>query len=202
MSRRPVGLMCYICGRQYGSASLQIHLKKCKSQFLAQEAKKPASKRRPLPPDPMGSAGGGGGGGVDAEAQNAAAFESYNTHSLLPCENCGRTFAEKPLAIHKKSCKGGKPVARRLLKGEGNSPVYAGNAFNAKGAGLGAAGGARWGGGGGGAAAAGREETEELRRIYAKYAPEKRREDVDAILSRFQGRESELLVKVREKYGS
>jgi len=41
-----------------------------------------------------------------------------------------------------------------------------------------------------------------LRRIYGKYTPEKSRRDVDLILARFAGREKELLVKVRDKYGS
>jgi len=195
MSRRPVGLMCYICGRQFGTASLGIHQKKCKQQYIAHENTKPPGKRRPLPPAPEEM--GGGGGGV---AQNAAAFETFNAHSLEACENCGRTFAEKPLAIHRKSCKGGKPVAKRLLKGEGNSTVYAGKKFNAKGAGL------KGGGGGkrttGGASDARGNDVAELRRIYGKYAPEKSPADVDAILARFVGRESGLLAKVRDKYGS
>ena len=31
---RPKALVCYICGRQFGTASLEIHLKTCKQKFL------------------------------------------------------------------------------------------------------------------------------------------------------------------------
>ena len=30
---RPKTLICYICGREYGSASLEIHLKTCKKKW-------------------------------------------------------------------------------------------------------------------------------------------------------------------------
>lgn len=30
---KPKALMCYICGREYGTASLEIHLKTCKKKF-------------------------------------------------------------------------------------------------------------------------------------------------------------------------
>ena len=30
---RPKALMCYICGREYGSASLEIHLKACRKKW-------------------------------------------------------------------------------------------------------------------------------------------------------------------------
>ena len=30
---RPKALMCYICGREYGTASLEIHLKTCKKKW-------------------------------------------------------------------------------------------------------------------------------------------------------------------------
>ena len=30
---KPKALMCYICGREFGTASLEIHLKTCKKKF-------------------------------------------------------------------------------------------------------------------------------------------------------------------------
>jgi hypothetical protein len=33
--------MCYICGREYGTKSLAIHIKQCKEMFIVQEMKKP-----------------------------------------------------------------------------------------------------------------------------------------------------------------
>ena len=32
-SLRPKALMCYICGREYGTASLDIHLKNCQKKW-------------------------------------------------------------------------------------------------------------------------------------------------------------------------
>lgn len=46
---RPVGVMCYICGREYGSASIGIHTKTCLKKWIAQEELKPKNKRRPVP---------------------------------------------------------------------------------------------------------------------------------------------------------
>jgi hypothetical protein len=39
--QRPRTLFCYICGREYGKASLQIHLKSCIKKFEMEEALKP-----------------------------------------------------------------------------------------------------------------------------------------------------------------
>ena len=51
---RPRLLVCYICGREYGSKSLGIHLPQCRKMYEAQEAKKPKSQRRKLPDPPPG----------------------------------------------------------------------------------------------------------------------------------------------------
>jgi hypothetical protein len=38
---RPKALMCYICGREYGTASLEIHLKTCRKKWDTDQEKKP-----------------------------------------------------------------------------------------------------------------------------------------------------------------
>ena len=48
--------------------------------------------------------------------------------------------------------------------------------------------------------AAATEAKAELRRIYATHCPEKTESEVNAIIARFQGRETLLLAKVRKKY--
>jgi hypothetical protein len=53
MVRRPRTLFCYICGREYGTASLPIHLKTCIKKFEMEEALKPPNLRRPVPRPPM-----------------------------------------------------------------------------------------------------------------------------------------------------
>lgn len=49
---RPRAIMCYICGREYGTKSIGIHLKTCKEKFIVQESQKPANQRKALPQPP------------------------------------------------------------------------------------------------------------------------------------------------------
>jgi hypothetical protein len=49
---RPKALMCYICGREYGTKSLEIHLKTCKKKWDIEQEKKPAHQRKPCPGPP------------------------------------------------------------------------------------------------------------------------------------------------------
>ena len=52
---RPKGLMCHICGREFGTKSLEIHLRACKKKWEIQESAKPANERRPCPSTPKKS---------------------------------------------------------------------------------------------------------------------------------------------------
>lgn len=44
--------VCYICGRQYGVHSYEIHLRQCKELWVQREALKEPRDRKPLPIDP------------------------------------------------------------------------------------------------------------------------------------------------------
>ena len=33
IAQRPVALVCYICGREYGTRSLEIHIKTCEKKW-------------------------------------------------------------------------------------------------------------------------------------------------------------------------
>ena len=98
--------MCYICGREYGTASLEIHLKTCKKKFENEQSKLPPNQRKPVPEPPKLLAEvpiGGSGSGAHAnkmDAYNDAAFDTYNTKALEPCPNCGRTFLPESLVKH------------------------------------------------------------------------------------------------------
>ena len=50
--KRPKALVCYICGREFGTASLEIHLKTCKKKWEEEQALKPKNERKPLPQPP------------------------------------------------------------------------------------------------------------------------------------------------------
>ena len=49
---RPKAYCCYLCGAQFGSQSLFIHIAKCEDKWTKKEAEKPKRERRPVPPPP------------------------------------------------------------------------------------------------------------------------------------------------------
>eukprot|EP01039_Chlorochromonas_danica_P005359 gene5359-5895_t len=135
----PKTRVCYICGRQYGLHSYDIHLKQCKELWIARESQKDPRERKPLPEDPalrlagrktaaggddddvgggspVKSAGGGGGGEPSLDEINRMASEAFNSVALSQCAYCGRTFLPEKLAIHNKSCTADNP-ARRVDEG-------------------------------------------------------------------------------------
>ena len=126
---RPRALICYICGRQYGTNSLKIHLKQCAKLWEDREALKPKHDRRsvPEPPKAFTAAFERAKSGkksknisnAQIEAQNRAAFNAYNDTSLFPCPHCGRTFLEEPLARHLKVCRPDSIIGKKLKGGSG-----------------------------------------------------------------------------------
>jgi hypothetical protein len=139
MSEKKVGSgpktrMCYICGRQYGLSSFEIHIKQCRELWIAREALKVKSERKPVPKDPCAGGGGGGGGGgcdglqdtlnnkgssgMNLEEINRMASETFNTVSLSQCEHCGRSFLHEKLVIHNRSCTAEKPGRRAPVKAD------------------------------------------------------------------------------------
>ena len=110
---KPQGILCYICGKEYGSASIEIHLKTCKKKWEDEEAKKPVGERRPLPQPPkkLDEMKVKGLSSKDKDALNEESFKKFNEESLVPCPNCGRTFLPDRLIVHSKSCKPGKTTA-------------------------------------------------------------------------------------------
>jgi hypothetical protein len=115
-TERPMGIMCYICGREYFSKSISIHIENCKEKWIKEEALKPKAERRKMPEPPkkfdeMLLTGGKG----NRDEYNDEAFKEYNEKALVPCEKCGRTFLPDSLKKHIKGCKGAKG-------GSGKSP--------------------------------------------------------------------------------
>jgi hypothetical protein len=88
--------MCHLCGRQFGSTSLEIHQRTCAQRYEQEYG-------RPAPPAPAVPKSGGKAAAL--EAQNLAAFEAFQTESLEPCPHCARTFLPDRLVVHLRSCK-------------------------------------------------------------------------------------------------
>nr|XP_012233519.1 PREDICTED: uncharacterized protein LOC105678608 isoform X3 [Linepithema humile] len=87
---------CYICGREFGTASFPIHEPKCMEKWERENNSLPPSQRRPRPQRPVV--------GIEHNDWNAAAWEQ-SQEQLIPCAKCGRTFLPERLPIHERSCK-------------------------------------------------------------------------------------------------
>jgi hypothetical protein len=114
---------CTFCGQMFGSASLPIHLRRCRSQPkdkpVAEAAVKAALAAlhgigKPIPT-------------MDSGPQSPTTpFEPLEPSGPLePCCHCGRTFHSERLEKHQRSCVAGKPSrarpARRVIT-RGESP--------------------------------------------------------------------------------
>ena len=100
-------LMCYICGREFGSQSLGIHEPQCLEKWRAEQLLLPHGQRAKH--EPLRVRMDVGDGGV--EAANEAARESLQAN-MVGCEFCGRRFSGGDrLAVHHRSCSAEKPAA-------------------------------------------------------------------------------------------
>ena len=104
----PYTRICYLCGRQFGTASISIHEASCKSKWETSQAHLPKSKRLALPAKPSDDRPLTG-----SDTYNEAAFASYLDHSRQECPHCGRKFATDRLEIHLRSCSPGGFFARQ-----------------------------------------------------------------------------------------
>jgi len=105
---------CYICGRDFGTRSIGIHLPNCQKKWDQEQDKLPKSQRRdlPKPPEDFDKVLSGEIKGKALQKMNNKAFEDYNDTALMPCEHCGRTFLPKSLTSHQKLCTEHSPMTK------------------------------------------------------------------------------------------
>uniref|UniRef100_U3J694 Zinc finger protein 475 n=3 Tax=Anas TaxID=8835 RepID=U3J694_ANAPP len=101
--RRPPTVICYICGREYGTTSISIHEPQCLKKWHQENDMLPKRLRRPEPKKPEVNPIQAKGF-YDLDALNEAAWISAQ-NQLVPCDICGRTFLPDRLIVHQKSCK-------------------------------------------------------------------------------------------------
>lgn len=126
----PKFISCQICGRGFGSASINIHIPQCYEKAMKRWQLNPTGPR-PVMPAPVGGRGGGGrggggGGGIDNApvGKGSAAARSLKgnnvdmmgdeqpvNQNLHPCSKCGRKFNFDRIAYHEGVCKGDKKRA-------------------------------------------------------------------------------------------
>jgi len=116
--KEPNYVICYLCGRKYGTKSITIHEPQCLKKWHLENNKLPKKLRRKQPTKPaayeaLGSIGTYGR--VDLEKVNEAAFQSAQ-EQLIPCNVCGRTFLPDRLPVHQRSCTASNPARSVLPK--------------------------------------------------------------------------------------
>ena len=107
---------CNPSGQQFGTHSIEIHLKSCKKKWEDNESKKPPNERKPVP--------------VPSEKienvvknsklltpkeivkANEMSLKSYTDQAMIQCEYCMRKFTEKSMQSHAKSCTKDHPHKR------------------------------------------------------------------------------------------
>eukprot|EP01023_Acetabularia_acetabulum_P047817 TRINITY_DN5041_c0_g2_i3.p1 TRINITY_DN5041_c0_g2~~TRINITY_DN5041_c0_g2_i3.p1 ORF type:complete len:467 (-),score=81.56 TRINITY_DN5041_c0_g2_i3:1644-3044(-) len=118
---RPKAYVCFLCGCQYGSQSLKIHIPKCEEKFVKVESQKQKSERRPLPMRPAELDDPLPKNSQDIDEFNNKMFSYYNGVSLVKCQKCGRTFNSEALVKHAKGCKGAAPPKESSRPSTANS---------------------------------------------------------------------------------
>ncbi|NXK91351.1 ZN474 protein, partial [Formicarius rufipectus] len=101
--KRPPTVICYICGREYGTKSISIHEPQCLKKWHQENDNLPKHLRRPEPKKPKVRTVQAKGF-YDLDALNEAAWTSAQIQ-LVPCDICGRTFLPDRLIVHQRSCK-------------------------------------------------------------------------------------------------
>ena len=114
---RPKTVVCYICGREFGTASISIHEPQCLKKWKIENNNLPKHMRRPLPSKPDLLPSLSGNIEEDRERMNLLAYESAQ-QQLLPCPNCTRTFLPDRLNVHLKSCRPSSRTMPAFLDGK------------------------------------------------------------------------------------
>lgn len=128
--RRPPTVVCYICGREYGSKSISIHEPQCLKRFELENRKVPISERKPLPKKPINHPAivvavtsqelirpaGVYRNNLLQETADQYFQYCYSEweKDLVPCKTCGRKFAPERHVKHAHRCKA-KPLPNNLL---------------------------------------------------------------------------------------
>lgn len=108
------GVVCYICGRNFGTTSIEIHEQACLAKFRKENNELPKKERRPEPIKPQTNKEaieqmmkekklGGNKEYNELAAINDINAAAYN-QNLVPCPNCQRTFNADALKFHAKAC--------------------------------------------------------------------------------------------------
>ena len=125
-SSDPLQLPCsYLCGQQYGSKSLPIHIPQCQEKWAKVQSAKPKGERRALPPCPFDLDEPLPSSAEAIDEFNAKMFSFYNGVSLYQCKGCGRSFHAEAYEKHVARCAGAAEAAAAAAKAAAAAPIAA-----------------------------------------------------------------------------
>ena len=83
---------CYICGRDFGTKSISIHIPNCIKKWENEQKKLPKHQRRPPPSAPVNldKVISGELKGEDLYKFNGEVLQEWNDSALVACDNCAR----------------------------------------------------------------------------------------------------------------
>ncbi|KAK9848940.1 hypothetical protein WJX84_004493 [Apatococcus fuscideae] len=103
-------LTCYLCGREFGTSSLGIHVPQCQKKWIDQESQKDPRERRPLPEAPKQLASGGPPKTAQEIAEyNSQANKQFEEKCMNGCPYCNRTFSDEAWVKHQRICSAARP---------------------------------------------------------------------------------------------
>ncbi|NXB42262.1 ZN474 protein, partial [Leucopsar rothschildi] len=100
--RRPPTVICYICGREYGTKSISIHEPQCLKKWHQENDNLPKHLRRPEPKRPEVRTVQGK---LQIKLREMSKKMGRIEKKLVPCRSCGRTFFPDRLPVHERCCK-------------------------------------------------------------------------------------------------
>lgn len=107
---RPRMFMCPLCGKEFGSMSLDIHVKTCIAKYNREQELLPPKNRKSaetiIEKYKAMESQIKASDGYNVDMLNQGAYEAFNNDALVPCELCQRTFYPDRLIVHQRSCKG------------------------------------------------------------------------------------------------
>lgn len=99
--KNPFTIICYLCGREYGTKSIDIHEKQCIEKWEKTNKALPKEQRKPRPQKPIAidnstenpTSNHKPVGSQSMQDYNDAAFAAYSENARYECETCGRKVA-------------------------------------------------------------------------------------------------------------
>uniref|UniRef100_A0A2S2R0S2 Zinc finger protein n=1 Tax=Sipha flava TaxID=143950 RepID=A0A2S2R0S2_9HEMI len=89
-------VLCYLCGKEFGTASLPFHEPQCLKKWTLENSRLPEHLQRTLPQKPETQ-------NISIDDWNQLAWEATQSN-LVPCDYCQRKFLANRLEAHTRVC--------------------------------------------------------------------------------------------------